>query len=231
MNVLVVGATGGIGMALVRQLRIDGHDIVTVSEKNPSADMRCDITDSTAVTAAFEEIIASKFLPDCVIVASGVFEDDLIPEYNRRLLDRNFAVNFFGVLNLIDAALPHFIAEHKGHIIVLSSLAALRPNKRAIGYPASKAALSLAVRGFDLAFRPKGLVFSNVYVGPTRTSMWEGGHSFLTASPEKIARDIAALVKSRKATLYTPSTSTTLGRIALVIPDQFYMLLRKILLR
>lgn len=230
MNVVVVGASGGIGTALVRQLSNDRHNLFTISHENTLSDAQCDISSPSAVRDTFEKMVRSGFAPDCVIIASGVFEDDLIPTYNRALLDKNFEVNFFGVLNVIDATLPYFFSAGKGHIIALSSIAALRPNKRGVGYPASKAALSIAIRGFDLALRPKGIAFSVVQVGPTRTRMWEGGDSFLTTSPEKIACAIARLIYSRKAFIYTPFLSTALARAAQLVPDRLYMSLREILL-
>lgn len=230
MNIVVVGASGGIGTALVHTLANNHHRLFTISRGSARSDARCDITDPSAVRSIFGKIIREGFAPECVIIASGVFEDDLIPQYNRTLLDKNFAVNLFGALNVIDAALPYFLSVGKGHFIALSSIAALRPNKRGVGYPASKAALSLAMRGFDLAFRSKGIAFSVAQVGPTRTRMWEGGESFLAASPEKIAYAIAGLVSSRKATLYTPFFSTALARASQLIPDRLYMVLRRILL-
>lgn len=230
MNIAVVGASGGIGAALTHQLRSDGHRLFAVSQKSQQSDAQCDITDPTAVRYTFEKMQGAGFAPDCVIIASGVFKDDLLPAYDRALLDANFSVNFFGVLNVIDAVLPSFLAAGEGHVIALSSIAALRPNKRGVGYPASKAALTSAMRGFDLAFRPRGIAFSVVHLGPVRTAMWEGGDSFLAVSPEKIARAIASLVDSRKAMLYTPLLSTTLARLALCVPDRLYMALRKILL-
>jgi short-subunit dehydrogenase len=230
MNIVVVGASGGIGTALVHELKNSDHRLFTISRKDLSSDAQCDITDQSAVRSTFEKMLSGGFAPECVIIASGVFEDDLVPQYNRTLLDKNFAVNFFGVLNVIDAVLPHFLSAGKGHVIALSSIAALRPNKRGVGYPASKAALTSVMRGFDLALRPKGIAFSVAVVGPTRTRMWEGGDSFLAASPEKVARAIAALVNSRTATLYTPFLSTTLARAFSLLPDRLYMALRKILL-
>ncbi|OGG40622.1 hypothetical protein A2118_02090 [Candidatus Kaiserbacteria bacterium GWA2_50_9] len=229
MNVVVVGSSGGIGGALVRQLEQRGHRLFTISRKSPLSDAQCDITDPSAVRGTFERMAEEGFAPECIIIASGIFEDDLIPHYDRALLDTNFAVNFFGALNVIDAALPYFLSAGNGHIIALSSIAALRPNKRGVGYPASKAALSLAMRGFDLAFRPKGIAFSVAYLGPVRTKMWEGG-SFLAATPEDVASRIAKLVSSRKTALYVPFLSTLLARLALFIPDRLYMALRKILL-
>lgn len=230
MNIVVIGASGGIGTALVRELRKNGHYLFTISRKDLSSDAQCDITDPVAVHRTFEKMLSEGFSPECVIIASGVFKDDLIPTYNRALLDKNLAVNFFGALNVIDAVLPYFLSTGRGHVIALSSTAALRPNKRGVGYPASKAALSLAMRGFDLAFRPKGVAFSTIYVGPTKTPMWEGGDSFLVATPEKVARHIAAVVSSRTAVAYVPFVSTTLARMSLLLPDRLYMVLRKILL-
>lgn len=230
MRVAVIGASGGIGAALVAELTSDGHSIYTVSRNNSASDASCDITDPSAVELLLEQMHASGFAPDCIIIASGIFEYDLVPTYRRSLLNKNFDVNFFGVLNIIDAALPYFRAAGNGHIIAISSIATLRPNKLSVGYPASKAALTSAMKGFDLAQRPHGIAFSVAQVGPTKTRMWEGGESFLAVSPEKVARDIAGLLRSRKAMIYTPFFSTLLARAAQLIPDRLYMSLRKILL-
>lgn len=231
MNIVVVGASGSIGTALVRQLQNDRHRLFCISHKNTLSDAQCDITDPSAVRSTFEKMLSEGFTPECIIVASGVFEDDLIPTYNRALLDKNFDINFFGVLNVIDAILPYFLSVGKGQVIALSSIAALRPNKRGIGYPASKAALTLAFRGFDQAFRSKGIAFSVVQTGPVRTPMWEGSDSFLVASPEKIAHAVTTLLTSRKAVLYTPFLSTTLARVLQIVPDRLYRALRGILLK
>jgi short-subunit dehydrogenase len=170
------------------------------------------------------------FIPDCAILAAGVFENDLLPHYNRTLVDKNFSVNFFGALNVVDALLPVFLERGEGHVIALSSIAAFRPNARGVGYPASKAALSLAMRGFDMAYRLQGVAFSVAYIGPVKTRMWDGGNSFLAVSPKHIAGCISWLVHSRKSVAYMPFFSTALARLLLLIPDWLYVRLRKMFL-
>jgi tartrate/fumarate subfamily iron-sulfur-dependent hydro-lyase beta chain len=56
----------------------------------------------------------------------------------------------------------------------------------------------MAMRGLDSAYRKKGVIFSNVYLGPIATEMWEGKKNFLIATPQKAAAFIGRLLKNKK---------------------------------
>jgi len=234
MKILVTGASSGIGKALSEYLANRG-DIVwgiglqkekleeikkSLKQKNFKYNL-CNVRQVSEVLKTKAIMEKSGFFPDVIILAAGISKDDINPLDFKRYREI-FSVNLFGALNFVDTFLPGFIRRGSGQFIALSSIAAFRPNKRGVGYPASKAALSLTFRGLDLKYKEKNIHFSNIYLGPVATSMWEGGKSFLVEKPENAARKIAKVIKTKKNISFIPFLSTFLSRVSLLIPDRIY---------
>ena len=228
MNILITGASSGIGKSLVEHLTKKGNIVWGIGRRKESFPIRNftyssrDVQDIRQLKSLKTKMDKSGFHPDVIILAAGIFNNDLSPSFSIEKFKETFNVNLFGGLNVISLFLPEFLRKRSGQFIALSSISAFRPNKNGIAYPSSKSALSLAFRGLDLEYRKKGVCFSNIYLGPVNTSMWEGKKSFLVITPEKAAKLISKTIKTKKSNSYLPFLSTSLFKISRIIPDKLY---------
>ncbi|EKT79997.1 SDR family oxidoreductase [Rhodococcus opacus] len=152
---LITGATGGIGSAVARRLHREGMRVVVSSSSSitqgqrladelvPAAYIRADLTDPVQARHLVDETIKHFGQLDLLVNNAAAFaqipHEDLeavTPEVWRRLFD----VNVIGAWCAIQAAQPALAAAN-GHIVNITSIAALRPMGASIPYAVSKAAL------------------------------------------------------------------------------------------
>jgi len=244
--ILITGASGGIGRALVKLLIEDGNIVIGVSRRHeelvklslkvPSTLFQyfvCDVSDTKSVNNLKDELLNKHIMPDVVICAAAISENDYEPTYNSQMIRETMEINFFGTSNFVESFYPLFINRKYGHFISISSISAFKPSIKSLSYGSSKAAISMLFRGLQIDSKNKNyqVDFSNIYLGPVDTQMWEGKKSFLVTSPDKIARNIRRVINHPKTSYFAPFLSTTLFRISLLIPDYIYVRLGKYLFK
>ncbi|MEK6906417.1 MAG: SDR family NAD(P)-dependent oxidoreductase [Nanoarchaeota archaeon] len=234
MKVCITGASLGIGKALTEYFIKKGDFVFGISRKegnlkklkvklgNNFTYQKCDVRNFDEVLHLKKKMDRLKFHPDVIICCAGIFKNDISPEFNINNYKETFNINLIGTINFIEVFLPDFLKKKNGQFIALSSINAFRPNLKSISYPASKAALSMTFRGFDLVYREKGVYFSNIYLGPVDTSMWDGKKSFLVTDSKVIAKKIYKVTKTQKPVYFMPFFSTFLFRVSWLIPDKLY---------
>ncbi len=185
-HAVVIGASGGIGAALVEHLcamaniahitatsrsgKVPGHAKVTAH--------KLDICDETAIAA----FVASIEAPRLVIVATGVLHDDtMAPEKSWRTLSaenmaRSYAVNTIGPALLAKHLLPLLPRSGKAAFAALSARVGSISDNRTGGwhsYRASKAALNQIIRtcAIELALKNKEALCVALHPGTVDTSM------------------------------------------------------------
>ncbi|OJI07241.1 hypothetical protein BK005_02055 [bacterium CG10_37_50] len=237
-DILITGASSGIGRSLAEELVKQGHRVWGIARrndlleslKNQLGDKKFfytagNILDRETLIEAKNTMEQIGFKPAVFILGAATFESDLEPNFQIEIFKKTIDTNLIGPISTIEAFLPVCLTNKQGHFILLSSIASFRPNRKGIAYPASKAAASLALRGFNLHYRSQGLLFTNIYLGPVATSMWEGKKSFLVANPKFIAKAISRRIDSRRQSIYLPFFSTFLARISLLLPDKLYAII------
>ena len=151
---VVVGASGGVGAALVSRLSTAGYEVQGFARRPTAPDIAIDITDEASIVVATATVRTMPALR-LVIVASGLLHDgDLAPEKSMRALDgerlaRSFAVNAIGPALVAKHLLPLLPREGKSVFAVLSArVGSIADNRLGgwYGYRASKAALNQIVR-------------------------------------------------------------------------------------
>ena len=80
-------------------------------------------------------------------------------------------MNLVGAARTVEMVVPRMLNASAGHIVGVSSLADTTTSGQALGYNASKAGLSIYLRGLTLALREYGLTVATVRIGFVDTKM------------------------------------------------------------
>lgn len=166
----IIGASGGIGAALVAAVADEGaYDVVHAFSRSTPGDTRLDFEDEDSVRAAAARVGEGPPL-ELVIVATGLLhEDGHGPEKSLADIDpawllRNFAVNTVGPAVVAKHFLPLFPGDRRAVFAALSArVGSIGDNKLGgwYGYRASKAALNMFVRTASIELartRPRAIV-------------------------------------------------------------------------
>jgi NAD(P)-dependent dehydrogenase (short-subunit alcohol dehydrogenase family) len=150
----VTGASQGLGLALVKRLLREGHQVAATSRTketlaqavgNTSAaflPLQVDLGSDASVQAAIAQTVSTFGRLDVVVNNAGYGIGGSIEELSDAETRQAFDVNVFGTLNVCRQALPHLRQQGAGHIINISSIAALAGATGWAVYSATKAAVS-----------------------------------------------------------------------------------------
>ena len=220
-RVLITGASRGIGESLARALAARGCVLGLVARdeqrlRELAASLPGEghqvLVAEVGDRWAIAEAIAAFGELDVVVANAGVADYGPWLELEEDLELRMVVTNFLGTLHTIRPTLPRMVERGRGHVVVISSGAALRTFPGAAVYGASKA----AQRGYAEALWHEldgtGVGVTIVYPGeiatnlhdhqPERLPTWRrGGHE---ADPDKLAQAIVKGVEKDKRGVYFP---------------------------
>ncbi len=208
LNIAIIGASGGIGSALVKLLSNEPNHIIHAFSrsyiKNDSKNVhvgKIDFNDESSISAAAER--ATQHFPlDLVIVASGVLHDTgMMPEKSLRDLSAtNFEQNFFANTIIPALVAKHFLPKmQRNQRAVFAALSArvgsISDNRLGgwYAYRASKAALNMVIKttSIEIARRQKQIIVVGLHPGTVATKLSEPFQK--RVPPEKLfTADIAA---------------------------------------
>jgi NAD(P)-dependent dehydrogenase (short-subunit alcohol dehydrogenase family) len=169
--VLVTGGSSGLGAAVVRRLRADGHRAYGTSRRpEPGSDLiALDVTSPESVVACVERVLAEAGRLDVLVTnagygLAGAIEDTSMAEARAQL-----ETNFFGAVGVTRAVLPIMRSQGSGRIITITSFAALQALPYQPFYSASKWALEGFAEALRLEVRGSGIDACAVLPGDFRT--------------------------------------------------------------
>lgn len=196
---LITGANRGIGRALVDRLLADGvpsifatartaaeADRLTALDKRVTG-LVMDVTNPAQIEAAAQRAKDVTLL----INNAGVLDFGSFLEAQRTQIDRNFATNFYGTLDVTKAFVPVLEANGGGTIVNLLTLVALASMPGLSVYNASKAAAWSMTQSWRASLAGKGIKVIGVFPGAVDTDMLAGVDMPKTSAAE-IARAISA---------------------------------------
>ncbi|CAN5400982.1 SDR family oxidoreductase [soil metagenome] len=179
-HALVTGAASGIGLDCCRDLLERGFTVFALDRSGEALErakgtlahadryigIPCDVSLSSAVTAAFEQVRRQTPKLDVLICSAGVFCAGRVLEVSEADFDRTFAVNTKGAWLTAKAALPLLEAAagptHPARVVFVASLAALRPKVNGGVYAATKAALGHLTRVMAVELAPRNILVNAV---------------------------------------------------------------------
>ncbi|WP_418320967.1 SDR family NAD(P)-dependent oxidoreductase [Piscinibacter sakaiensis] len=188
---VVIGASGGVGAALVEQLAAGGRflHIVALSRSTPAVvdkptvvRGRIDLADEPSIIAAAEQARAVGGEIRLVIVATGLLHDgDVAPEKSWASLDaaamaRCFAVNSIGPALVAKHFLPLLPRKRRSVFAALSARVGSIGDNRLGGwysYRASKAALNMLLKtcAIELERRAPQAICVGLHPGTVDTAL------------------------------------------------------------
>ena len=173
---LITGGNRGIGLAIARRMRDDGHDVIVASRSGEAPDglnaVACDVSDSASVDAAFaaaEERLGRTI--DVVVANAGITKDTLL----MRMTDEEFAsvvdTNLAGAFRVARRATKGMIRARRGRLIFISSVVGLYGSPGQANYAASKSGLVGLARSISRELGGRGITANVVAPGFIETDM------------------------------------------------------------
>lgn len=171
-RILVTGSASGIGLAIAREARAHGLDVVVIDRDAAELgrSIIADLSDPDATAAALEEALAEGPVTRLVNNVGAVFpnavEDQTLAE-----MDAAFALNLRCAMQCTQALLPGMSEAGFGRIVNRASRAALGKELRT-AYAASKAGLIGMTRVWSLELGALGVTVNAIGPGPIATELF-----------------------------------------------------------
>jgi len=168
----VTGGAGGIGAAVVRELRERGATVcVTDRAAAPGIDA-CDMRDGAAIGAYVAHVVSRRGALDILVNNAGVQRRRAFVDFTEEDYDEVFGINVRGVFIAAQAAAKAMIAGGRGGTIVnVSSVNATHAQPETALYCASKGAVGTMTRALAVAFGPHGIRVNAVAPGTIVTDL------------------------------------------------------------
>lgn len=237
MNVVILGATRGMGRALARRMAergdalfLLGRDSVELQKSARDLEVRgqegtrvgfatCDLEKAETFVPALDA--ATRALPriDAVVVTAGLFATQMQLEADAALTERLLSANFTNTIAFCEEARRRLLALGGGTLCVFSSVAGERGRKPVILYGAAKAGLTRYLEGLDHKFRARGLRVVCVKPGFVKTSMTEGLPAPpFAGEPQAVAAAVVRAIDRGQPVVYAPAIWRVIMAAIRVLP-------------
>lgn len=188
MNIVITGASRGMGKATALKFAKDAHKLFLCARTKETldkaaAEIKNSFPSSTVHTfiadlSVKDEVIAfGKFClqygtPDIVINNAGYYLPGNCIDETEGTLDSMLKLNLYSAYHLIRTLVPEMIKNKSGHIFNICSIASLKAYKGGGGYSISKFALNGFSQNLRQELQPHGIKVTAVFPGAVLTDTW-----------------------------------------------------------
>jgi NAD(P)-dependent dehydrogenase (short-subunit alcohol dehydrogenase family) len=229
-SAVVTGGVHGIGAAIASLLRSLGAGVLVLDLDAGPDDVRVDLSDRAAVTAAADEALDRLGRVDVLVNCAGMLMPSPLHGLSMTAYDTTLAVNLHAPVLLMAVMGEPMAAQHYGRVVNVTSVHSRVSEPGSLAYDVSKAGLEAATRTAALDLADQGVLVNAVAPGfvSTRMSVVDGadelqGEPFTSmyvgqgrlplrraAQPDEIAPAVAFLA-SETNTYITGQTVTVDG--------------------
>lgn len=221
-NILIVGATSGIAEAVGRRYAAQGARLFLVARNGQklqaiSTDLAArgakdvktfvlDANDSACIPQMLDAAWNTFGTIDVALVAHGTLPDQLRTEIDVNYAITEFRTNAESAIACLAGLAHHFEPQGQGVIAVIGSVAGDRGRASNYLYGAAKAAIDTYASGLRARLFKSGVHVLTIKPGFVATAMTADLNlpEQLTATPERVAREIQQAITKRRDVLYTP---------------------------
>lgn len=223
-RILITGASAGLGEEMARQFGSMGRDLALCARRGerlealraevisarPEVDVAVrglDVTDHDAVFRVFGELRDELGGLDRIIVNAGLGKGQPVGTGWFAANRQTAETNFVAALAQCEAAMEIFREQRSGHLVVISSMSAMRGLPRNLTtYAASKAGVAALAEGIRADTLGTGITVTTVFPGYIRSEMNSraGRRPLLVDTKPGVASMVKAIERER-ARACTPS--------------------------
>ncbi len=253
-TVLITGSSSGIGAASVKLFHKRGWNVVATMrspDKNTAFEgldnvllVRLDVTDQDSINQAVAQSLDRFGVIDVLVNNAGYGMVGPFEAATEEAVERQFATNVFGLMNVTRAVLPAMREHGGGTIINISSVGGQLTFPLYSVYHATK----FAVEGFSESLQYElaafGIKVKLVEPGPIRTDFYDRSQELVTKpgldaydnfvgrtlptmqqsgktapGPELVAKTIVKAAADKSARLRYPVNSASLLALRKLLPD------------
>ena len=208
MNVVITGASQGIGLAIAAAFANAGYTLCLCSKTKANMDAAGNSLASKYPNAIihftdadlsqkeqcvkFANWCLEKGTPSILVNNAGYFSPGNIQDEADDALEKQMAVNLYSAYHTTRALLPAMLKMGKGHVFNICSIASLNAYAQGGSYSISKFALLGFSKNLRLELKDKGIKVTAVCPGAVYTNSWVGSG----VDPKRImeSEDIAKMV-------------------------------------
>ncbi len=233
---IIVGASSGLGAALVRRLAARGYRVAAVARREaelaalrdsvnqdgrqPVCAYIHDVTEHQQVPALFDQITRDLGGLDLIIYAAAVQPAVKPHEYDFAKDEAMIRTNLLGAIAWLNQAAARFERAGGGQIVGISSIAGDRGRVGSPVYNASKAGLNTYLEALRNRLSRHGVTVTTIKPGFIDTELLKNApKTFWVISPDEAAARTLAAADARKQTAYIPPRWRLVGLIVQALPS------------
>jgi short-subunit dehydrogenase len=209
MNVVVTGASKGLGKAIAERFAAAGHSLYICARNEvdlyktleelmtrfPGVRIKAKARDLSIKVQAEDFgqwVLANAFHVDVLVNNAGRFIPGSISEEPAGALEEMMQANLYSAYHLTRVLVPGMIARKSGHIFNMCSIASLNAYPNGGAYSISKFALHGFSKNLREELRPHQVKVTSLFPGAVYTDSWAGS----AVDPKRImeASDVAGMV-------------------------------------
>jgi len=234
-RVWVIGASSGIGAETARALLARGAKLaisarnqeglqIIADDHHDTLILPLDITDHAALIKARDRIVSSWGGIDLVLVVAGTYNRMRADNFDLAIAEKMVATNLNGPLHCLDAVLPTLLAQGKGGIGIVASIAGLSGLPQALIYGPTKAALINLCESLYLDLRPRGIGVYLIDPGFVATPLTASNEFAMPAliSAEDAAVELLRGIEHGEFHIHFPKRFTNWLRLLRLLPYSLY---------
>jgi NAD(P)-dependent dehydrogenase (short-subunit alcohol dehydrogenase family) len=227
----IVGASSGIGAALARALLARGARVAAsarsadrLAELGATLALPLDVRDAAALAAAAGHAREAFGGLDLIIYCAGTYAPQRATAFDLQAALAHDDVNYRGALHVLAAALPILLAQGRGHVSLVSSVAGWRGLPQALAYGPTKAALINLAEALYLDLSDHGTGVSVVNPGFVDTPLTAQNRFAMPAllTPDEAAAAMIRGWERGRFDIHFPRRFTVALRLLRYLPDRAY---------